>query len=141
MIIERGSLISITGFVFAFLAAWAYTENYNLAEPARAEVQKVEKEIPMREWVMAQVKEAGIDEFQVWALINCESRWDPERTNVNYKGQLGVDRGLWQISDKFHPEVSNSCAYDYRCSTTAAIKILKKRGYKEWVCGQILGLK
>ena len=30
------------------------------------------------------------------------------------------DRGLWQINSKYHPEVSDSCAFSATCSTTAA---------------------
>jgi hypothetical protein len=34
-----------------------------------------------------------------------------------------VDRGMWQINSCYHPEVSNSCAYDANCSAAAAYTI------------------
>lgn len=35
------------------------------------------------------------------------------------------DRGIWQISAKWHPEVSDSCAYDVECSTRIAYQLSK----------------
>lgn len=104
-----------------------------------AEVKKP-NEVSMKEWVLNEVRKNGIDEYKVWALINCESKWQADASLINYSGRQGVDRGLWQISDKYHPEVSNSCAYDYSCSTKEAIRIIKKHGFKEWVCNKKLGL-
>jgi hypothetical protein len=33
------------------------------------------------------------------------------------------DRGLWQINDCYHPEVSDACAYDPQCNASAAYDI------------------
>lgn len=94
--------------------------------------------LSLRDQVLNEVEAAGLDKFKAYALITCESRWNPEAKLINKGGKLGIDRGLWMINDKFHPEVSNSCAFDPACSTKAAIKILKKHGWTEWVCGRNL---
>ena len=52
----------------------------------------------------------------------------------------GRDRGLWHISSLYYKDIPNSCTYDYKCATEHAIEILKKRGFKEWTCGKLLGL-
>lgn len=34
-----------------------------------------------------------------------------------------TDRGLWQINNCYHPEVSNACAYQIQCNADAAFRI------------------
>lgn len=98
----------------------------------------VPQDIPMKDWVLNEMRKAGIDEYKVWALVNCESRWDSYAYLVNKDKTL--DRGLWMFNDHFQPQVSNSCAWDYKCSTREAIKLIKKQGFKPWVCANKLGL-
>ena len=54
------------------------------------------------------------------AVILGESGGDPAATN---REPGNVDRGLWQISSKWHPEVTDEQAYDVQASTTAALRI------------------
>lgn len=54
------------------------------------------------------------------AVILGESGGDPSATN---REPGNVDRGLWQISSKWHPEVSDEAAYDVQRSTEAALRI------------------
>ena len=111
-----------------------------LATPVNA--QSVEKQYTdVQSWVLNEVDKAGIDQYKVYMLIYGESRWNTQATNINKGGRLGIDRGLWQISDKFHPEVSNACAYDYKCATKEAIRIIKKQGFTPWYAAQYYGLK
>lgn len=35
----------------------------------------------------------------------------------------GYDRGLWQINRRWHPGVSDACAYDVECSTRYAYRL------------------
>ena len=99
-----------------------------------------ESSLSIKDYVMSESRKAGIDEYKVYMIIQAESKWNPEATLINKGGSLGIDRGLFQINSKFHPEVSNSCAYDYKCSTKEAIRIIKKHGFKEWTTGVQLGL-
>lgn len=41
-----------------------------------------------------------------------------------------VDRGLWQINDCYHPEVSDACAYDAQCNADATYRI--SSGGTDW---------
>lgn len=77
------------------------------------------------------IKEAGLDVELASKIIQHESWWQPDNSHRNKDGTL--DRGLWMISDYWHPEVSDDCAYDYYCSTIQAIRIWQKRGPQEWI--------
>jgi hypothetical protein len=62
--------------------------------------------------------------------------------NPNATGQNGPtpgcpngskDRGLWQINDCYHPEVSNACAYQVQCNADAAWNISSRGGdWEPW---------
>jgi hypothetical protein len=55
------------------------------------------------------------------AVAMAESRCDPAAQGVN-PGH-SIDRGLWQINDYYHPDVSDTCAYDPLCNARAAYRI------------------
>ena len=97
--------------------------------------------LSIKDYVMNEVRNAGLDEYKAFMVVYNESRFNPEATLVNAGGKNGIDRGLWQINSKYHPEVSNTCAYNYKCSTKEAIRIIKKYGWQEWTAGKQLGLK
>ena len=43
------------------------------------------------------------------------------------------DRGPWQINDHWHPDVSDSCAFDLSCAAKAAFKISDQgRSWTPW---------
>lgn len=95
---------------------------------------KAETVIDFKSVVNGLLKNAGLDVPLLDRMIQRESWWNQNNSHLNKDGTL--DRGLWMLNDKYHAEVSDECAYDYYCSTVAAIKILKQRGYKEWVSYQ-----
>ncbi len=113
---------------------------YYLFSPISSVMAKSGATESIKDYVLGEVRANGIDEYRVWALLSlCENRdWNTEAAYVNK--DLSIDRGLFQINSKYHSEVSNSCAYDYRCATREAIRILKDRGFEEWTCGDRLGL-
>ena len=43
--------------------------------------------------------------------------------NINTDKAHSVDRGLWQINNYWHPDVSDSCAYSASCNANAAKSI------------------
>lgn len=60
------------------------------------------------------------------AIALAESGGNPQAAgyNRNSAGTVtSVDRGLWQINNYWHSEVSDSCAYDPRCAAGAAYRI------------------
>lgn len=74
----------------------------------------------------------GISTTTFSNLITSESNWNPTLTN-NANGSN--DRGIVQISGKWHPEVSDDCAYDTSCALEWAAKRIKDGYIYEWtVC-------
>ena len=43
-------------------------------------------------------------------------------------GGASLDRGLWMWNDKWNARITNECAFDYKCSTVAAIAKIKRDG-------------
>ncbi|WP_330277480.1 FG-GAP-like repeat-containing protein [Lentzea sp. NBC_00516] len=67
------------------------------------------------------------------AVGMAESRCDPSARYVNSDSHNSVDRGLWQINDYWHPEVSDTCAYNAQCNANAARKIYDQAdGWTPW---------
>ena len=62
------------------------------------------------------------------AVANAESNFDCSATYTNTGGS--IDRGLWQINDYWHPEVSDSCAFDCQCNANGAYSI--SHGGSDW---------
>lgn len=97
----------------------------------------------MKEWVLWTFKNAGIDPYEAYSIINCESRWNPEAVNGSHNnGGNGTDLGLLQINTKFQPQVKPSCSLDFKCATLASIEIYKKNhnSWQAWSCSRIVGL-
>lgn len=57
-------------------------------------------------------------------------------------GGKGQDRGYWQISNYYHPNVSDWCASDVKCSTDYAFRMYTNNGntFKRWTAGRCLGI-
>ncbi|MHC3456200.1 transglycosylase SLT domain-containing protein, partial [Streptomyces prasinus] len=66
------------------------------------------------------------------AVALAESGCDPSASNSagNVDAPGSTDRGLWQINNHFHPDVSNACAYDAQCNANAAYRI--SSGGRNW---------
>jgi hypothetical protein len=68
-------------------------------------------------------------------LAHCESTMNPSASNsIGNKPVGSIDRGLFQINDYWHPNVSDECAYNLRCSTEYTIKLINKGKQNLWVC-------
>jgi hypothetical protein len=61
------------------------------------------------------------------AVALAESSCNPNAQNVNGPTSGcpngSVDRGLWQINNCYHPDVSDACAYNAMCNAIAAYQI------------------
>jgi Lysozyme like domain len=74
--------------------------------------------------------QAGIPRSQLTvcvAIAWAESGLDTAATGINRNPDthevLSRDRGLWQINDYWHPDVSDACAYDAVCNAQAMARI------------------
>ena len=83
-------------------------------------------------------KENGVKNIPYFlALADCESSFIPSNSNsIGNTPKNSIDRGTWMFNSRWHPDVSNTCAYDLDCSTRMAIKKLKTG--TRWVCQSII---
>lgn len=134
----------------AMLGLWAEWAVSSLAPlPAGAEVPRKAtstpaKEPTMQEWVINEIRKAGLNEFEAWTIINCESRWNDQNYNLDNKDG-SADFGLWMLNSYWQIEkkkISPTCAFNYQCATKEAIKIrLADGNWHQWVCAKLNGIK
>lgn len=66
-------------------------------------------------------------------IAEAESGGNPRGYNTA-GNSAGADRGLYQINNYYHAEVSDQCAYDPLCATQAAFRIYSQSGdsFRQW---------
>lgn len=72
---------------------------------------------------------AGVDPDLAVAVAKCESGLKPNAININTTGSK--DRGLYQWNDKYHPEITDSMAFDPEKSTELFLKAVNE-GHLDW---------
>ena len=94
--------------------------------------------LSVEDWVLNEIKKAGLNDKEAWAIINCESRWRADAVGVNTNGSF--DLGIWQINS-IHKNISNAEKMDYQKATEWAInKRLNDGNWNAWVCARKLGI-
>lgn len=82
-----------------------------------------------REQVVGLCAQVGLNRGQIpiaGAICDAESGRNTNAVgeNVNDHGRVwSRDRGLWQINDVYHPDVSDGCAFDPFCNAQAMFRI------------------
>jgi Lysozyme like domain len=71
-------------------------------------------------------------------IIGCESQWNPNARHVNAGGS--VDAGLWQINSQWNAD-GYGVAYEPVAATRYALRIVRTRGWKDWTCSRIVGVR
>merc|ERR1711976_1068151 len=66
------------------------------------------------------------------AVALAESSGNCGATHHNSDTHSTTDRGLWQINDYWHPECSDSCAYDCSCNAGCAVNVWQSSGWTAW---------
>jgi len=74
-------------------------------------------------------QQENVDPELAIKVATCESALSPTAKNVNSSGS--IDRGLFQINNKWHPEVSDIDAYNIETSTRFFCKSFKE-GHLDW---------
>lgn len=71
------------------------------------------------------------------SLAECESGLDPNAVNtIGNTPEGSRDRGLFQINDHHHPEVSDAVAFDVRLSTEWTMWRIENGYQHEWMCDE-----
>ena len=89
------------------------------------------------------IKYFGKDAPTALKILKCESGSNPACGELNNPKCINTkngsyDRGYWQISKKYHPEVSDKCAFNPECATKEAYRIFEERGWGEWACSRYI---
>ncbi len=69
-------------------------------------------------------------------LADCESKFDAKARNDN--GIYGIDRGVFQINNKYHPEVSDEQADDVEFAAQWTMDKINKGQQNLWACNKII---
>lgn len=75
-------------------------------------------------------KEELVDPDLATRVAKCESNFNPKAININTDGSK--DRGIFQINDKYHPEISDQQAFDVCDSTRFFCKAFKAGNLSWW---------
>ncbi len=75
-------------------------------------------------------KEQGVDPELAVRVAKCESKLNEKAVNTNTEGSK--DRGLFQINDKYHPEVSDAEAFNSIFATEFFCKAFKAGNLSWW---------
>ena len=84
-------------------------------------------------YIKERSKEEGVSREIVLKVIKCESRLNP-----NALGDYGRSRGLVQIHNQYHPEVTDEQAYDPYFAVDFLIEGLKNGQGRQWSCYRML---
>lgn len=108
-----------------------YTEN-------RGNSETVELSVEQR--IRNEAEKLGFQDVETLvAIAKCESSLKPECEVLNHPACVNThnnsfDRGYFQISRRWHPEVSDECSFNLECATRATIEIQKKSSWNSWMC-------
>lgn len=64
------------------------------------------------------------------AIAMAESSGDTRARHRNRHRHRSIDRGLFQINSRWHPDVSKRCAFDPECNAREALRI--SAGGRDW---------
>jgi hypothetical protein len=92
--------------------------------------KKEEESAPTIEEVIKKIaKEELVDPDLAIKVAECESKLDSKAIHINKDGSM--DRGLYQINSKYHPEVSDEQAFNPEYATRFFCKAFKE-GHLSW---------
>ena len=125
VIISLFAIIQATRHLNASIGQLCHIPLINTAQAKIEPIPEI-KEPTMKEWVMNEFEKAGIDKYSVYCLIEKESKWNPYAIGTNKDGYFDI--GLFQISEKWHKDISRADKFDYKKSTMWAINKIKHDG-------------
>jgi hypothetical protein len=98
-----------------------------IKEEKKTEEAKTENEII--DLIKKTAKKYNIDEELAVRVAKCESGLNPKAININAPDS--IDRGLYQINSKWHPEVTEEQAFNIQFSINFFCEAVKN-GYIRW---------
>lgn len=143
--------VAVVGFAGKYTEkALAELDSRNIDYPKFRLVQEVKAAEPeiisqKKETVEEQIRRIAKEANFQWPdylvrLAKCENRpLNPTLVNTrNNKPSHSRDRGIFQINDYWHPEVSDAQAFDVEFSTKWTMDRINKGFQHEWMCNRII---
>lgn len=88
------------------------------------------KKLTVEELIRIIAKEEQVDPDLAVRVAKCESSLQPFAIRKNTDGS--VDRGLYQWNSKWHPEITDQCAFNPDCATRQFCKAVKENHLDWW---------
>lgn len=135
-------IFAITTSIMAINSFMALEDDITAQHSAIAPINAVKAEImPIQPTIEQQIRDIAKEHNFQWEnylirLADCESKLNQFALNNN--GKYGIDRGVFQINSKYHPEVSTECAMNIRCATEWTIDRINKGYQSEWMCDKLI---
>jgi hypothetical protein len=117
----------------AFMSGYAGTSIIsNLVLSSKTETNNEEKSVEETIRLVA-IREKA-DQDLAMRVAKCESNLNPKALNINKDGSR--DRGIFQINDKYHPEITDEMAYNPAIATTFFCNAVKAGNLTWWSATQ-----
>lgn len=81
----------------------------------------------VRAFVLNEAEKKGVNPIIAGWIVEHESQY-----GLRMRGDDGQSRGYWMISSVWHPEVSDACADDLKCSTAWSLDRILAGHVNEW---------
>ena len=121
--------------VMSVIGAINYRKMYNhLGSYTDFTPVNYEKEKPVSIYEQISDITGGQNVDVLYNLAKCESGLRVYAVGINSDKAGSYDRGFYQINNYWHPEVSDSCAFDFVCSTRWTNNMIKQGELSQWVC-------
>ena len=94
------------------------------------------KPLSMKDYVLKEFAKANIDVKTAEAIIDCESRFNPDAININTNKTY--DAGIFQINS-IHKDISLQDKLNYKTAVKWVINKVKKDGsWSAWQCSRLI---
>lgn len=131
--------VSVLGLV-VLTAKLATAETLYIEPPKPPSVTSTISSSTIKSIILGLSKEHKVNPSVILFIVSHESQFNPNTVGDDdkicpvglNKGKLQHSRGLWQISDCFHPEVPDEIAFDIVSSTIWSIQNIKNGHINEW---------
>lgn len=105
------------------------TPEIKTVETGPTEVRNLPNKESTEEMIRRIATEEKVDQELAVNVARCESGFNPKAININTTGSK--DRGLYQINDYYHPEVTDEQAYNPEWATRWFCKAIRE-GHISW---------
>jgi hypothetical protein len=90
------------------------------------------RELTVEEIIYAAADKYGVSRQEMYCLAYAESGLNPNATGYNTDAVQSIDRGLYQINQYWHPDVSDAQAYNAEFAADWTAQRLAIGGHSAW---------